>query len=610
MKDVLTKLPTRSIRSGVICLGLLATTLGIGLGIANAIGTGIGMPTRLSITHQPPSTIEPWLDLVLSFSISGDCEGDRSGAYAYGDLRPETGLRVSKGCGPLSGTVTYDFGTGQSTATATFAPRDSQGLRAGTVTIPGSGLPSGATVTYTINSRQSRTYTTTQGGAGGECVDVLSTCVPLPPAPFAHTPTESDTIATASKSATIKISGEPSPKAPSAPTLSAAAVAGDCCINLTWTAASPNGAPVTNYKLYRGTSSSMLSSIGTFGNISNFSDRVSQGITYYYAVSGLNSYGEGVRSNVASALISSPPQPPQVPQAAYVYWISPTPTGLMLYWEWNRTKDGGAPVTKFKIYRDTGSGERSLLTTINEVKIDSYNIFHDTQVVDGKYYTYWVNAVSAVGEGPFGYGKGARAYIGTPTAPVILTSNPPKGSVQPANFVVSGTAATGMNVRLYRNNARQYWWESCCGETWAFNAGRGWEGKATYYVTALSPNGRESVASNSITVDIDSVLPSGRILGTFGGTSARTLIGGTLVGDASDNRSVREVRLTYYQSGTGALVREGTVTSCACGGPSATWSDSPNLPPGAYAVDLIVYDVAGNSSSRRYSFNIFGIEIP
>ncbi len=616
MRDALRRLHTRPIRSGVICFALLVTTLGSGPGTANAIGTGTGMPQPLSITHQPPSTIEPWLDLVLSFSVSGDCEGDPPGAYAYADASPlggptaGTGMFVSKGCGPLSGGVSYDFGTGQKEVAATFAPRDSQGLRAGTVTIPGSGLPSGATLTYTISSRQSRSYTTTSGGVGWSCG-----WLPCFPYPYVQGPTESDTLATASKSATIRISGDRSPKAPSAPTLSAAAVAGGCCIDLSWTAASANGAPVTNYKVYRGTSSSMLSSIGTFGNITTLNDSVSKGVIYYYAVSAFNSYGEGARSNITSALILRLPQ-------AVVVSADAEPTGIRLNWSWNHGSDGSSLVTKFKIYRATESGERSLLTTLN--KVDSNNTFLDTQVVDGTYYNYWVNAVSAVGEGPFRSGSGA--LFGTPMAPVILTPSPPEGSVQPAYFKVSGTVTPGMTVLLYRDDVLGGpLWLSGERTSWEFNAG-GLEGKATYHVTARSPQGLESAASNSITVDIDSVAPEGEISGTWVnheaglwwnpdtspvGTSPSSLISGTLNGTASDNRSVREVRLTYWQSETDALVRPSSaVTSCECGGPSATWSDSPNLPPGAYNVHLHVYDVAGNVSGRRYPLYIFGTEIP
>lgn len=205
-KDALRRLPTRSLRSGVICLGLLAA-LGIGQ-IASAV------KADLSMTHQPPSSIEPLQDLVLTFSVSGDCEGDPPGASPTASPQGR-GIWVDKSCGPLSGGVTYDSGTGQNTVAATFAPRDSQGLRAGTVTIPGSGLPSGATLTYTINSRQSRTYVTTEVGVrpSENCLVRLGRTeychVYQPTGAYRDGPTESTAISTAYWSATIRISGTP-----------------------------------------------------------------------------------------------------------------------------------------------------------------------------------------------------------------------------------------------------------------------------------------------------------------------------------------------------------------------------------------------------------------
>lgn len=207
--------------SSVICVGVLVATL-IGTGVAKSVEREIGMPPPLSIKHQPPATVEPGLDLILSFSVSGDCEGSPPGAYAHvtlgppGTISPGGGLEVGE-CGPLSGSVTYDSGTGQSTVAATFAPRDLQGSRAGTVTIPGSGLPSGATLTYSIEASQSRTYTTAQSGAMeqgclvgiSEPTTAIDSCVVHRMAPYADGPYESSYTERVSRGATIQIADNP-----------------------------------------------------------------------------------------------------------------------------------------------------------------------------------------------------------------------------------------------------------------------------------------------------------------------------------------------------------------------------------------------------------------
>lgn len=294
LKDALRRLPTRSIRSGVICLGLLAA-LGIGQGIASAVRA------PLSMTHQPPSSIEPWQDLVLTFSVSGDCEGDPPGASPQG-----TGITVDKSCGPLSGGVSYDSGTGQNTVAATFAPRDSQGLRAGTVTIPGSGLPSGATLTYIIEAQQSRSSVWSQvgyrqenclvqtGGRPGICL------VYQPTEPYVHGPTESNAISTAYWSATIQISGAPTSPA------DLTATAGKRKVSLSWTASTDSGGSgLAGYEIWRSTSAAgTFLKIATTASTSYANSGLTRGATYwYYVVAYDRAANRSAPSNTASAKV-------------------------------------------------------------------------------------------------------------------------------------------------------------------------------------------------------------------------------------------------------------------------------------------------------------------
>jgi hypothetical protein len=96
------------------------------------------------------------------------------------------------------------------------------------------------------------------------------------------------------------------PTAPAAPTLTAA-TPGNSTVHLTWTAPSNGGSPITNYDVYRGTSSGGETLLATLGNVTSFDDNTAaNGTTYYYEVSAKNAVGEGPVSNERSAT----PQPP------------------------------------------------------------------------------------------------------------------------------------------------------------------------------------------------------------------------------------------------------------------------------------------------------------
>src|SRR5437870_942743 len=117
----------------------------------------------------------------------------------------------------------------------------------------------------------------------------------------------------------------PPPTPPSAPQ-NLAATGGNAQVTLTWQApASDGGSPLTNYKIYRGTSSNGETLLATIGNVLTYTDTaVTNGVAYYYQVSAVNAAGEGPRSNEASAAPSPPPPPPPD------FSISATPASLSI----------------------------------------------------------------------------------------------------------------------------------------------------------------------------------------------------------------------------------------------------------------------------------------
>jgi len=99
---------------------------------------------------------------------------------------------------------------------------------------------------------------------------------------------------------------------PSAPTLNAA-IAGNGSVTLTWSAPSSNGgATVTDYAIYRATSSGgETTPLATSGGALNYTDiAVTNNVTYFYKVAAINSAGTSTLSNELSATPTAPPPPP------------------------------------------------------------------------------------------------------------------------------------------------------------------------------------------------------------------------------------------------------------------------------------------------------------
>src|SRR5262249_53950535 len=103
---------------------------------------------------------------------------------------------------------------------------------------------------------------------------------------------------------------------PGAPALNTA-TRGNGTVSLAWSApASNGGSAITNYRVYRSTSSGTETLLTTLGNVTSFNDAgLTNGITYFYKVSALNAIGEGGLSNELNATPATIPGAPTLNSA-------------------------------------------------------------------------------------------------------------------------------------------------------------------------------------------------------------------------------------------------------------------------------------------------------
>src|SRR2546428_556292 len=187
----------------------------------------------------------------------------------------------------------------------------------------------------------------------------------------------------------IQHASSDSPTPPSAPQ-NLQATGGNARVTLSWQAAASNGgSAITCYKIFKSSSSGTEVYLTTRGNVTSYTDlAVTNGNTYFYQVTALNSVGESPRSNEASA---TPPAPPSAPQN-----LLATGGNAKVTLSWQApASNGGSAITYYKIFKSTSSGTEVYLTTRGNVT--SYT---DLAVTNGNTYFYQVTALNSAGESP------------------------------------------------------------------------------------------------------------------------------------------------------------------------------------------------------------------
>jgi hypothetical protein len=241
--------------------------------------------------------------------------------------------------------------------------------------------------------------------------------------------------------------------APSAPT-GLTAAAGNAQVMLSWTAS----AGATSYNVKRSTTNgSGYQTVNSPTTNSYTNTGLTNGTTYYYVVTAVNTAGESGNSNQASATPAAAPQPPSAPTG-----LTATGGNSQVSLAWNAS--GGAASYHVKRSTTNGSG-------YTQISAPTATNFVDSGLTNGTIYYYVVTALNTAGES--GNSNQASATPANAVADVTITVDPTKTKpispyIYGTNFY-SGNTSPQPNFTFDRDGGNR--WTAYNWETNASNAG-------------------------------------------------------------------------------------------------------------------------------------------
>src|SRR5207245_2845739 len=358
------------------------------------------------------------------------------------------------------------------------------------------------------------------------------------------------------------------------------ATAGTGNVTLSWQAPSNNGgSPITNYKIYRSSSSGTEGLLVTIGNLTSYTNTgLASGHTYFYKVTAVNGIGTSPQSNEASATTLTMPSAPQNLQATAGI------RNVTLSWQ-APSSNGGSPITNYKIYRSISSGTETLLTTVGNVT--SYT---NTGLASGHTYFYKVAAVNGIGTSP--QSNEASAAPST-TATQAISLNPLTGpagttvTVTGTNFSSNSaiTAVTYDGTTVITNPAIIQT-DSSGGFSATFGVPSP-SNPGSHTVNARDASSNSASAQFTVTTPIISLNPTSGPTGTTVNISGNNFIANSVV--------------TISYDGSPIATNPGTITANSTGGFTGSIIVPSSSIAGLHTVNE--QDTSSNSASAQFTIS-------
>jgi fibronectin type 3 domain-containing protein len=356
---------------------------------------------------------------------------------------------------------------------------------------------------------------------------------------------------------------------PAAPT-GLQATAGNAQVSLSWNASS--GA--TSYNVKRSTTSGGPYTTIASPTATNYTDTgLTNGTSYYYVVSAVNSAGESANSGQVNATPSAPPAAPT--------GLAATAGNAQVSLTWNASS--GA--TSYNVKRSTTSG--GPYTTIASPTATNYT---DTGLTNGTTYYYVVSAVNSAGES-----TNSAQVSATPSAPPAAPTGlaATAGSAQVSLTWNASTGATSYNVKRSTTSGGPY--TTIASPTATNYTDTGLTNGTTYYyvvsaVNSASQSGNSTEVSATPTAPATSVQVTIDVLSNrhpispyvYGGNYPASNVyiadsGTTLVRWGGNASSTYNWQLYTYNSDNDYFFED--FTFCGLGGysPGAPCTDSDSL---------------------------------
>ncbi len=279
------------------------------------------------------------------------------------------------------------------------------------------------------------------------------------------------------------------PALPSPPTNVVATPTSTKQVSLTWVAG-PSGLTVKSYKVFRGTTSTNLSQVGT-ATATTYTDKsLSPATTYYYGVEEVDTAGDvSAMSQIAAAKTLAPPSAP-----VGVTVTASSTKQMVVTWT---AGSSGVPVANYQVFRGSSPSNLSQVTSTTKTS------YTDNSVSPSTTYCYAVQETDTDGNVSPKSAAVCATSLALPSPPTNVTGT----AVSKTQISLTWTTAqSGMSIRSYNvyrgstaSNLAQY--KTAAATATSFTDFSLTAGTTYYYaVQTVDTGGNQSALSNVVAV--------------------------------------------------------------------------------------------------------------